>query len=117
MKRIIYTFAAVAVLFTITSCTTTKALYSWYNYEDITYQYSKKSTDELKVKVLEQYKKVTDKQKGVRGVVPPGLYAEYGYLLYKTGKKNEGIEFLKKEIALYPESETYISRIINQLEK
>lgn len=117
MKRLIYTFAAVAILFTITSCTTTKPLYSWYNYEDITYQYNKKATDELRVKVLEQYKKVTDKQKGVRGVVPPGLYAEYGYLLYKTGKKNEGIEFLKKEIALYPESETYISRIINQLEK
>lgn len=100
------------------SCTTpTKTLYSWYDYEDATYQYSKKRTDELKVKVLEQYKRLTDKQKGTRGAVPPGLYAEYGYMLYKSGKKDEGLEFLKKEIQLYPESEKYISRIIKQLEK
>lgn len=49
--------------------------------------------------------------------MPPGMYAEYGYLLYKTGKKDEGLAFLKKEVELYPESDTYISRIIKQLEK
>lgn len=108
--------AAVAVL-AISSCTTTKTLYSWHGYEEATYQYSKKSTERLHAKVLEEYKKVTDKQKGTRGVVPPGLYAEYGYLLCKGGKKEEGLSLLKKEIELYPESEEYISRIIKQLEK
>ena len=117
MKKILFSMTVVVAALSLTSCNTTKTLYSWYNYEDITYQYSKKSTDELQVKVLEQYKKLTDKQKGVRGVVPPGLYAEYGFLLCKTGKKAEGLEFLKQEITLYPESETYISRIIKQLEK
>lgn len=112
-KYFIMAVSAVALM----SCGSTKTLYSWYDYEDATYQYSKKSTDELQVKVLEQYKKLTDKQKGVRGVVPPGLYAEYGYLLCKTGKKEEGLSFLKKETELYPESEKYISRIIKQLEK
>ena len=101
----------------VSSCTTTKTLYSWYASEDATYQYHKRSTEELQVKVLEQYKKITEKQRGMRGVVPPGMYAEYGYLLYKTGKKNEGLAFLKKELELYPESDTYISRIIKQLEK
>lgn len=114
MKKL---FIAVVVAMTLGSCSTTKTLYSWYNYEDATYQYNKKRTDELKVKVLEQYKKLTDKQKGVRGVVPPGLYAEYGYMLYMSGKKEEGLSFLKQEIALYPESDKYISRIIKQLEK
>lgn len=117
MKKVLFFVAITVVTLSLASCNTTKNLYSWYNYEDITYQYNKKSTDELQVKVLEQYKKVTDTQKGVRGVVPPGLYAEYGFLLCKTGKKEEGLELLKKEISLYPESETYISRIINQLEK
>lgn len=117
MKKLIFQSAMIAVLLTVSSCTTTKTLYSWYDYEDVTYQYSKKSTEELQVKVLEQYKKITERQKGVRGVVPPGMYAEYGYLLYKTGKKDEGLSFLKKEVELYPESDTYISRIIKQLEK
>ncbi len=114
MKKFII---ATIVVMTLASCSTTKALYSWYDYEDATYQYNKSHTDKLQVRALEQYQKLIDKQKGTRGVVPPGLYAEYGYLLYKTGKKDEGIQFLKKEVALYPESDTYISRIIKQLEK
>lgn len=114
MKKFLLT---VATVLTIASCTTTSSMYSWHDYEDTTYQYSKKQTDELQVKVLEQYKKMVDKQKGTRGVVPPGLFAEYGYMLYMTGKHEEGLSFLKKEIQLYPESEVYISRIIKQLEQ
>jgi hypothetical protein len=109
--------AAVAAL-ALSSCVTQqKTLYSWYDYENATYQYSKRQTEEKQAKVLEQYRKLIAKQKDVRGVVPPGLYGEYGYLLYKTGKKEEGLSFLKQEVTLYPESEKYISRIIKQLEK
>ena len=113
MKKILL---AALVITTIASCTTT-TLYSWYDYEDITYECSKKRTEELQAKLLKQYKKITEKQQGTRGVVPPGLYAEYGYLLYTTGQQEEGLKFLKEEIKLYPESEIYISRIIKQLEK
>lgn len=115
MKKLVC-IAVVAVL-ALSSCGSPKTLYSWYNYEDATYKYSKTSTDELQAKVLEQYAKLTTKQKGTRGVVPPGLYSEYGFLLCKTGKKDEGLSYLKKEVALYPESEKFISRIIKQLEK
>ncbi len=101
----------------LASCSPTKNMYSWYNYEDITYKYSKKSTDELQVKLLEEYQKISLNQKGLRAVVPPGLYAEYGFLLFKTGKVEEGLSFLKEEIKLYPESEKYVSRIIKQLEQ
>ena len=114
MKKVI--FVLVSGFFLI-SCGTQKSLYSWYDYEDTTYQYSKKATDELRVEVLKQYQKMIDNQKGLRGVVPPGLYAEYGYMLYKSGKKDEGISFLREEIKLYPEAESYVSRIIKQLEK
>lgn len=115
MKKLILLGAVIGLF---ASCSTsTKALYSWYDYEDATYQYSKKRTDELKVKMMEQYLKLIQKQNGTRKVVPPGLYAEYGYALYMGGKKEEGLDFLKQEIKLYPESETYISRIIKQLEK
>lgn len=101
----------------LTSCSSTKNLYSWYNYEDATYQYNKKPTEELQAKVIEQYQKLSENQKGIRGVVPPGLYSEYGYLLYKVGKKEEGLKYLKQEVELYPESDVYISKIIKQLEK
>ncbi len=114
MKKIL--ISAICVM-ALASCTTTKSLYSWYDSEDATYQYTKKGTEELLTKAMVQYDKVISKQKGSRMVVPPGTNAEYGFLLYKAGKKQEGIALLKEEIRLYPESERFISRIINQLEK
>lgn len=55
--------AIASILFLISSCTTTQNLYSWHDYEDITYQYNKKHTEELKVKVLEEYQNMIQKTK------------------------------------------------------
>jgi hypothetical protein len=109
-------FAAICIM-ALASCQTQQPLYSWYDSEDATYQYTKRLTDEKLEKAMVQYQKVITKQKGTRKIVPPGVNAEYGYLLYKAGKKEEGLELLRAEIKIYPESEIFISRIINQLEK
>lgn len=100
----------------LTSCGSTQ-LYSWYNYEDTTYKYSKVPDDKLQKNVLEQYERMINKQREKRRVVPPGLCAEYGYMLCKMERVSEGLEYLKKEIALYPESEVYISHVIKSFEK
>lgn len=110
-------FIVAICVIAFTSCATQKSLYTWYDSEDATYKYTKRGTDELLTKAMAQYEKVISKQKGTRKVVPPGVNAEYGYLLYKAGKKEEGLALLKAEIKAYPESETFISRIIKQLEK
>lgn len=115
--RIISGIALLAMAAALASCSSTKALYSWYDYEDATYQYSKKATPKLYEKMMEEYEKVNNKQKGTRKVVPPGFNAEYGFQLCKDGKKDEGLKYLNKEIELYPESKTYVSRIIKQIEK
>ena len=117
MRKILLLSALAFIAFSTTSCVSTNQLYSWYNYEDVVYTYNKKPSDKQLAKVIEQYRTVIEKQHGTRATVPPGLYAEYGFLLCKTGKKEEGIRYMKQEIALYPESEIYISRIIKQLEK
>ena len=115
MKKLLIVSALALVM---GSCATApKSLYSWHNYADKTYEYSKRPTDDLKDKVLAEYKLMVEKQKGTRGVVPPGMLAEYGYMLYRTGNKQDGLKYMRQEISLYPESEKYISRIIKQLEK
>jgi len=111
-----YFFLAVCVMAMI-SCQTQTSLYSWYNSEDATYTYVKRGTDETLTKAMEQYEIVLKKQKGLRKTVPPGMNAEYGYILCKAGKKEEGLTLLRAEIQAYPESEVFISRIIKQLEK
>jgi len=114
MKKL---FIIVGCVIAMTSCSTQKSLYSWYDSEDATYTYTKRGTEETLTKAMAQYEKVINKQKGIRKTVPPGVNAEYGFLLYKTGKKEEGLALLKAKIKAYPESEKCISRIIKQLEK
>ena len=110
--------ALVSGIILLCGCSTTEtSLYSLYDYEGAIYRYSKKATPELRDRLLQEYRRIIDRQHGVRRTVPPGMYAEYGFLLYRMGYPEEGIPYLKEEIRLYPESETYLSRIIKQLEK
>jgi len=115
--RLLYLLLLFMAVFLVSSCMGPENLYSWHNYEDVTYRYNKRHTEELKSEVIEEYRKIIEEQYGNRCTVPPGMCAEYGYILYKTGKQEEGLKYLKEEIRLYPESERYISRILKQLEQ
>ena len=101
----------------LTSCMTTNTLYSWGKYQENIYGYAKEQTDKSLSELMTVYQTLIDKQTGSRKTVPPGICADYGYLLVQQGKKEEGLALLRKEIALYPESSVFISRIINNLEK
>jgi hypothetical protein len=114
MKKV---FLLISVGMMVVSCSTTAPLYSWYNSEDASYQYTKRLTEKELTEAMAQYEMVIQKQKGSRATVPPGVNAEYGYMLVKAGKKEQGLALLKSEMELYPESKVFISRIVNQLEK
>ena len=105
------------IILVLSSCGSSKSLYSWHNYENKAYQYMKKQSDESLEDLMKSYNKVIENQKGERKSTPPGVYAEKGYVLIKEGQVDEGLPLLKKEIELYPESEEFIGRIIKQLEQ
>lgn len=100
------------------SCNTQSSLYSWQNYEKNSYNFYKKQTPESTEALLATYAKMVESQeRSTRKIVPPGTYAEYGFLLIQNGKRENGLEMLKNELKYYPESKVYIERIIKMLEK
>jgi hypothetical protein len=103
----------------LTSCGSSRdyTLYSWSNYQSAIYSYAKTGSDKDIQNLEKTYERMMEVQRGTRETIPPGICADYGYLLIKNGKTEEGISFLKKEIALYPESATFIQRIIKKLEE
>jgi hypothetical protein len=114
MKKNILIFLS-AVLFV--SCSTTqKPLYSWWNYADANYNFLKKNDEKSTSKLIEMYEKIIKKQKGTRNVVPPGVYADYGFILIQANKNELGKTMLLKEIELYPESRIFIDRILKLIE-
>ncbi|MCM1520464.1 MAG: DUF4810 domain-containing protein [Lachnoclostridium sp.] len=113
--KVTITSAAVVAALGLSSCSETRELYSWHKYEDASYQYNKKQTEKTEKKFVNEITKVIENQKGDRKSVPPGIYAEYGFYLYKTGQNDEALKMLNKEIETYPESQIFISRIISQI--
>lgn len=106
-----------AVIVTIAvSCKMAKPLYNWDRYDKDSYSYLKKQDDKSAEKLIETYDKIISKQNKTRGVVPPGIYADYGLLLIQRERAEEGKKMLEKEVALYPESKIFIDKILKTLE-
>jgi hypothetical protein len=114
MRKLLFCIIPMALL---ASCTTPKTLYSWENYEQTSYNYLKNSDQKSTQELIDNYEKIIKKQTGTRGVVPPGVYADYGFILLQANKTDQGKAMLKKEMELYPESKVFIERILKILEQ
>jgi len=108
----------VAILFV--GCTHPEAPKPLYNYGDYGksyYDYKKTMTPESTLAFQESIQKAID---GVDGSssrrVPPGMYANLGYMYLKSGKPNEAKDYFKKEKSTYPESTLFMDRMIKKIE-
>ncbi|MDR2586111.1 MAG: DUF4810 domain-containing protein [Prevotellaceae bacterium] len=114
MKRLII-FTVDALL--LVSCVTTKPLYTWGQYEITSYNYLKNSDEKATKELIATFNQIIEKQRGSRMVAPPGIFADYGFILLQEGKTKEAKAMLLKEIDLYPESAPFVSRILKMIEE
>lgn len=91
-------------------------LYSWYDYQESAYRYMKKGDSASLSSLIQAYELIIRRQYGQRKAVPPGIYADYGWLLIKDGRMQEGRAMLEKEMELYPESAVLIQRMLRRYE-
>ena len=111
-----YLIMAVISLIAV-SCAPTKPLYNWKGYDDAVYAYTKASDEKSVENLIKIYEKLIKKSGGSRLTPPPGVCADYGYILIKKGETVKGRELLTKETVLYPESKIFIDRILTRFEK
>jgi hypothetical protein len=87
-------------------------LYHWGSYEEQVYaMYS----DTGKVPVEEQLEHLEKDYQEARASdkpVPPGYHAHMGYLYFQLGKVDQALQSFETEKALFPESATYMDRLI-----
>lgn len=131
----------------LTSCGVTSSLYYWggtqkgfTTYEHLAYKNTDKQTPEYICKLICMYDDMVTNPGGTRMTIPPGICAEYGYLLldpenaeifakhatsqqkknfrstdYTTLFPEMGKELMQKEIELYPESAKFLEPLIEKL--
>ena len=143
MKKLLVIFISAMFL---SSCVTTR-MYYWgketngvSRYEQLAYKHYDQQTPESICELVVLYEDMINNPGGLRNTIPPGICAEYGFLLlqpntlesfekYATQKQrkafdttdyatlfnDKGIQMLEKEMELYPESVTFISPILKRV--
>jgi hypothetical protein len=109
---IIKVLIPVSILLGLSACATT--MYTWENYDKKLYKHYRNPAEYEQF--VEDLKEIIVKGEE-SGKVPPGLYAEYGYALYESGKYSEAMEYFQKEHDKWPESRIFMSKMINNAKK
>lgn len=88
------------------------ALYDWGHYEDSLYlRYSQHDFAKAEA-YLQQSVPTAGAQ---AGRVPPGLFADYGFLLYRRGDHTGAVAYFEKEKAAFPESTALMNKLIERI--
>jgi hypothetical protein len=89
------------------------ALYQWGDYEDSLYRRYVKED----IAGAEAYLRETIVAGELKSRVPPGVYADYGFLLYRRGDYAGAIEYFEKEKRVFPESAALMSKLIERIQQ
>ena len=84
--------------------------YNWGSYDPSLYGYYK---NPAKVGELSSsLAAVIDAASTDHATVPPGIYAEYGYLQLQQGKNLAAVDLFQQEESHWPESKVFMDRMI-----
>ena len=145
MKKMRLLITASFLVLIFSSCVTTNTMYYWgpvslsdniTGYEKATYDYYKYQSPESICKMIETYQDIMLKCESGDKLIPPGVCAEFGYILinpeneayfneYATKSQKKimpgvtfveyGKELLEKEMILYPESQQFLEPILKRI--
>lgn len=102
------------ILIVLASGCASQGLYEWGNYDESLYKYYKNAENEDKLfSSLEVLISDSDNKSNLsRKPIAPGLYAEYGYLLFERGRYQEAVLAFAEEKKRYPESSLLMDKMI-----
>jgi hypothetical protein len=98
-----------------TGCATARPpLYDWHSYE-ASLQATQIAHDDAQASAgLEETVRAIQSS-GNRA--PPGVFAEYGFLLYRRGDADGAIEYFRREASSFPEAKPLMDRLIAKVQQ
>lgn len=111
MKRKIFAVVALSFL-TLAGCSNiSDAGYYWGNYATTLYAYQKSPSPETLAQHEKELRDIIEYSNDNQLKVPPGIYAELGYIDQGRGESDTALSFYQQEIATYPESQAFLERL------
>ncbi|WP_304545069.1 DUF4810 domain-containing protein [Sulfurimonas microaerophilic] len=111
----IFTFTVITLA--MSGCSTHTPLYNYGEYSENYYALKKEATPESAQEYQKSLEYCIENAKESRSKrVPPGIYANLGYLHLKAGQNKKAIENFTKEKTIYPEATFFMDKMINKVE-
>jgi hypothetical protein len=98
----------IVILIFFASCAP-NTMYSWNGYDQAVLDYYKNPNE--REKYIEALSEIIVEAES-SGNVPPGLYAEYGYVYFEDRNFDQAIIYFEKEHAVWPESRIFMNKMI-----
>lgn len=104
------------IFFTVLCCLVSngcapKRMYYFGNYSKTLYSCEKNQNDESLVNHKQELETIITESELKNLPVPPGIYAELGYINLKSNNSKEAIRLFQAESQLYPESKHLMDRL------
>lgn len=112
MKYKIYILLSISAL--LNGCATSNEIFYWGDYEDTLHERYVKNDNG---KVESELHSIITQAQSQHQKVAPGIYADYGFLLYKRGNKQAAIQAFNTESSLYPESTALMNKLIEKIQQ
>lgn len=97
---------------TLAACADQNSAYRWGGYSSHLLEYYKDPQE--KGRFAEKLSEVVTKAEA-ENRVPPGLYAEYGYILLEMDRSRDAVSYFAKEKEKWPESAFLMTKLIDRL--
>lgn len=91
-------------------------MYEYANYSQSYYQFKQSGDAESTAKWKTSLEESIEKSNALAIRVPPGIYANLGYLYLKVNDTQKAVSLFKMEKALYPESGVFMDNLIKKAE-
>jgi hypothetical protein len=101
-------------LMILAGCGGANTRYAWNNYDSELYNHYKVPAQREEF-IVAMKEIVTDAE--AENKVPPGIYAEYGYLMYEKGDMEQAVIYYQKEASKWPESKFLMEKMIANTQK
>jgi len=98
----------ILLLFSLIGCGA-HTRYNWSNYDTKMYSHYKNPSE--REQFVQALKEILDYAEP-EGKVPPGIYAEYGFVLYEEGNNQQAVIYFQKEADKWPESRAFMTKLI-----
>jgi len=100
----------VSLIALLSGCASRQTKYDWGHYDSSLYSYYK---DPTKVGELSaSLAAIINEADSKHAIVPPGIYAEYGYLQMQAGRNQDAVISFRQEATHWPESKAFMDQMI-----